>query len=137
MAYQQSKDCPIDGIYCSDPLTANQGGFLSLGRIVGDQPALWIETNENRILGFQEHDIILPMSQNLCLAYPWTIKKLNDTFNTSFVKHDIYQKIHYIHNQEIYHLPTHLAQEFDILDELINHPLDAEEKNAEEKLQVG
>ena len=101
ITYQQSKDCPIDGIYYSSSLAENRGGFLYFGRLVGDQKYLWIELNENRLLGFWQHEIIPPMAWNLCLADPRTIKKFNDTLHTSFIRHDIYQKIHYIHNQAI------------------------------------
>ena len=61
ITYQQSKYCPIDGIYCSYPLTVNQGGFLSFGRLVGDHRAQCIEINEILLLGLQLHDIISPM----------------------------------------------------------------------------
>ena len=61
IAYQQSKDWTIIGIYCSASLTTNQGGLLSFGRLVGDHRALRIKINENRLLGFWQHDIIPPM----------------------------------------------------------------------------
>ena len=73
------------------------------------------------------------MAQNLRLADPRTIKELTDTIHTSFVKHKIYQKIHYIHNWAIYPLRTHLEWAFEILDELITHFIHAGDKNAEEK----
>ena len=121
ITYQQSKDCPIKIIYCSAPLASKRGGFLSFGRLVGDHRALWIETNENILLGFQQHDIIPPMIQNLYLADPRMINKFNDTLHTSIVKHDIYQGIDYIYNRAIYPLLTHLAWAFERLDELITH----------------
>ena len=130
---QRSKDCPIDVIYCSDPLEANQGGFLSLGRIVGDHRALWFEVNGKKLLGFRKHDIIPPMARNLCLTYPRTINKFNDTLHKRFLKHDIYQKIHYIHNRSIYPLTTHPERVFEILNKLITLLIYAADKNVEEK----
>ena len=76
------------------------------------------------------------MARNLCLADTWTIEKFNDTLRTSFVKHDIYQKIQYIHNQGIYKIPTHLARDFGILDELITLLMHAADKNTAEKYQA-
>ena len=97
ITYQQSKDFPINYIYCSASLAANRGGLLSFVRLVGYHQALWIEINENRLLGFWQHDIIPPMAWNLCLECPSTIKRFNDTLHTSFLKYEIYHKIHYIH----------------------------------------
>ena len=131
--YQQSKDCPIDGIYFSATLVANRGGILSFGRLVGDHQSLWIEINENRLLGFWQHDITPPMEQKLCLADPRTIKKFNYTLHTSFVKHDIYQNIHYIHTWYIYPLPTYIAQYFGRLEKLITCFMHASYKITEER----
>ena len=84
------------------------GGFLSFRRLVRDHRDLWIETNKSMLLGFQLHSIITPMELKLRLGDSRMINKFNDTIHTSFIKHDIYQKIHYIHNRGIYALPTHL-----------------------------
>ena len=89
------------------------------------------------LLGFRQHYIISPMSQNLRLGYSRTVNKSNDTLHTSFVKHAIYQNIHSIHNQDIYPLPTHLVQSFEILDEIITRLMHASDKNAEGKQKVG
>ena len=83
------------------------------------------------LLGFWKHDIIPPVERNLRLGYPSTINKCNDTLQTSFVKHDIYQNIHYKHNQAIYTLPSHLAQAFEELGKLITPLMHAAYKNAE------
>ena len=103
ITYKQSKELPINGIYCSYNLASKRGrgggGVPYFGRIVGDHQDLWIDINEIMILCFQQHDIILTMGRNLRLEDPRTIKKLNDTLHTSFVKHYIYQNIHYINNQ--------------------------------------
>ena len=85
------------------------------------------------LLGFRQHDITPPMAGNLCMTDPRMIKKFNDTLRTSFVKHDIYQKIHYIHNRAIYPLPARLSRTFEILDKFITHLINAVDKNAEEK----
>ena len=89
------------------------GGVLSFGRIVGYNRVLCIESQKSILIGFQKHDIITPMSQNPRLEDPRTIKKFIDTLHTIFVKPDIYQKVHYLHNQSIYPLPTHLTQAFE------------------------
>ena len=73
ITYQRSKDFSVDGIYCSDSLAANRGGFLSFGRLVRYHQSLWIKTNKNRLLGFRQNNIIPPMARILCLAYPRTI----------------------------------------------------------------
>ena len=73
------------------------------------------------------------MAPNLCLADDMTIKRFNDTLNTKKFKHDIYQKIHYMHVQASYPLPTHLEQAFEKLDEMITRLMHAAEKNTEEK----
>ena len=62
---------------------------------------------------------------------------MSDTLHTSLIKHDIYQKVHYIHNRDVYQLPEHLAQAFELLDELITRLLLTVDKKAEEKRQVG
>ena len=111
-------------------------GILSFGRLVGDHLALWIEINENRLLGFRQHDIIPPTTRNLRLADTRKINRFNDTLHNSFVKRDIYQKIHYIHVRDSYPLPTHLAQASAKLDELIARLMHTADKNAEEKEQV-
>ena len=116
ITYQQSKDCPIDSINWSASLAANWGGFLSFGRILEDHEALCIEINENMLLWFCQHTIIPPTAWNLCLEYTRKIKRFNVTLRTSFVKHGIYQKIHYIHVWSSYPLPTHLAQTFEKLE---------------------
>ena len=58
-----------------------------------------------------------------------TINKSNDTLHKHFVKHDIYQKVHYLHNLAIYTPPTHLARDFELLDELIARLMHAADKN--------
>ena len=108
-------------------------GLLSFGRVVGDHRDLWIEINENMLLGFQKHDIIPPIEQDLRPRYHRTINKSNDNINTSFVKHRIYQKIHHIHNQSIYPLPTHIARSFEILEKLNTFIMHALDKNSIEK----
>ena len=82
---------------------------------------------------FRKHDIIPQMAQNLRLGGPRNIKKLNDTLHTSFVKHESYHNIQYIHNQSIYPLPTRLLQDFEILDKLITRLIHVAEKVSEEK----
>ena len=47
------------------------------------------------------------MARNLRLGDPRTINKSDDTIHTSFVKQDIFRKIHYIHNRYIYPLPKY------------------------------
>ena len=69
------------------------------------------------LLGFRQHDIIPPMAQNFRLGDHIKINKFNDTLHTSFAKQDIEQNIHYIQNQDIYSLRTHLTHDFEILDE--------------------
>ena len=86
------------------------------------------------LLGSRQHVIILTVARNLSLGYPRTIKKFNETLHTRFVKHDIYQKIHYIHNRDIYPLPTHLAWEFERLDKLITHLMYSEDKQCRRKI---
>ena len=95
--YQQSKYCLIDGIYCSTSLVAFRGGFLYFGRLLGDHQDLCTEINGNKLLGFWGNYIIPPMEWSLCIAYPRMIKRSNDTLHTNFVKHDIYQKVQYMH----------------------------------------
>ena len=85
------------------------------------------------VLGFWQHEITLPNARNLRQGDPSTIKKFNDTLNTDFVKQDNYKNIHYIHNQAIYLLPTHIARAFEILDKLITRLIHAADKNAKEK----
>ena len=133
ITHQQSKDWPINIIYCSAPLAANRGGLLTFRILVGDRQDLWMEINEDMILGLRKHDIIPPTARNLCMGDPRTINKSNDKLHTSFVKHDIYQKIHYIHNRAIYPLPARLSRTFEILDKFITHLINAVDKNAEEK----
>ena len=110
------KKSPIDDIYCSDPIAENWGGVLSFVIIVGYHRTLWIDIHKNIIIGFRKHDIIPPMARNLHLGDPRTINKFNDTLHKRSVKHDIYQKIHYIHNRYIYPLPTHLVRDFERVD---------------------
>ena len=119
VTYQLLKDFPIDGICLSYSLTANRGGFISFRILVGDQQYMWIEINKNRFLGFQQHEIILPMAHNLCLIDTRTIKRFNDKLHTSSLKNDIYQKMHYIYVRDSYPLPTHLSQSLEKLYKLI------------------
>ena len=91
---------------------------------------------KTRLLGFRQHDIILPTAQNLCLEDNRRIEIYNDTLHTSFVKHDIFHKNHYIHVRASYPLPTHLAKAFENLDELVIRIMHAADKNAEGKYQV-
>ena len=120
ITYQQSKDWPIYGDHYTSILVENRGGFISFVILVGDHRALWIELHEIVLLGFWKHEIIPPTEQNLCMEDLGTIKKSNDTLHTIFVKHDIYQKIHYLHSRAIYSLQSHLAWGFELLDELIS-----------------
>ena len=71
------------------------------------------------LLVLRKHDIIPPMVWNLRLGDLGSINKFNDTLQTIFVEHDIYQKIHYICNQAIYPLLSHPSWAFEILDEII------------------
>ena len=133
ITYQGSNYYPIHGIYCSAPIAANWVVFLSFGILVEYHQSLWIEVTENWLLDFWQHYIIPPISRNLCLSDPRKINKFNDKLHTSFVKHDIYQKLHYIHSQAIYPLATHLAQNLEKLDTLITRLMHAADKNVEGK----
>ena len=108
-------------------------GILSFGILVEENWSLLIELHDIMLLGFWQHDIIPPMEQNLSLEYPIKIKKFNDTIHISFVKHDIYQKVNYLHNQDICPHPTHIAQIFEKLNTLITPLIFAVDKNAERK----
>ena len=55
ITYQRSKNCPINDIYCTDPLADNRGGLLSFGILLGDHRSLCIDLHEIRLLGFQKH----------------------------------------------------------------------------------
>ena len=44
-------------------------------------------------------------------------------------KHDIYQKFHYLHSQDIYPLPADIAQSIEQLYELITCLMNAKDKN--------
>ena len=94
-------------------------GFLSFGRIVGYHWYLCIELHKSMVLGFWQHDIIPLKAQNLRLEDPRTINKFNGTIHTSFFKHDIYQKVHYLHNRSIYPLRAHFSKALERLD--VNH----------------
>ena len=83
---------------------------------MGDHQDLWIEINENMLLCLWQHDIIPLISRNLRMGDPRIINKFNNTLHTSFVKHDIYQRIHYINNPDIHPLRTHIVRTFEILD---------------------
>ena len=85
------------------------------------------------LLGFRKHDIIPTTAHKLCMGDPRTIKRFNDTLHTSFIKHDIYQKINYIHVRYSYPLPIHLSQSFEELYELITRLMHTADKNAEGK----
>ena len=65
------------------------------------------------------------MSWNLRLEYPKKVKKFNETSHTSFVKHYIYQKVHYLHIQAIYPLPAHFTQAFEQFFEMITRLMHA------------
>ena len=73
------------------------------------------------------------MAHNLHLVDSSMINKSNDALHKSSVKQDVYQKIHYIHNQDVYPLPTHLTRVFEILDGLITHLTHSVNKNSEGK----
>ena len=73
------------------------------------------------------------MEWNLHLEDTRTINKFNDTLHTSFVKHDIYQKVHYLHNWAIYPLPEHLSRAFELFYDFITHIIYAADKNVEGK----
>ena len=96
---------------------------------MGCHRALWIEVHEILLLGFRKQDSIPPMAWNLRLEDPRTIKKFNDTLLTSFLKNDIYHRVHYLHNRDIYPLPTHLARSFERLDKMITGIVHAADKN--------
>ena len=89
------------------------------------------------LIGFCKNDIIPSMSQNLCLANFRRINKYNDTLHKRFVKHDIYNNIHCIHNQSIYSLPTHLARAFERLDKLITRLTHAADKKKKKNNRLG
>ena len=93
---------------------------------MGDHQDLWIEINENRLLSFRKHFIIPSTARNLCE------KIFIDTIHKSLVKHNIYQKIHYVNVRAIYPLPLHLARVFKILYELLTRLIHAADKSAEE-----
>ena len=87
ITYQQSKDCPIDGMYYSATLAENRGvggWLLSFGRLVVDHQSMCIEVHESMLLGFWHHDIIPPMAWDIRLGDPRTINKFNDTLHRSF-----------------------------------------------------
>ena len=73
------------------------------------------------------------MAWNLHLGYPRKMKRFNNTLHITFVKHDIYQKVHYINIQAIYPLPTNITQAFEILDRLSTRLMHAADKNPEGK----
>ena len=100
---------------------------------MGYRRALWIDINENMLLGLWKHEIVPPMAWNFRLGDPRMINKFNDTLHTSFVKYDIYQNIHYIHKQDIYTPPTHIERVFERLDKFITLLMHAVEEKEEEK----
>ena len=65
------------------------------------------------------------MERNLHLEDPGMRNKSNYTLQTSFIKNDINQKVHYLHNRAIYPLPEYLTRAFERLDELINRLMNA------------
>ena len=95
---------------------------------------MWIEINENRLLVFRQHEIFPPTARNLCLEDPRMINRFNYTLHTRFLKHYIYQKIHFIHVQDSYPLPTHIAQAFEIVDELITRLMHTADKKCRSKI---
>ena len=133
ITYQQLKDCPIDGIDCTSPLMSNLVGLISFGRLLVYHRSLWIELHESILLLFQQNAIIPPMAWNLNIEDPRKIKKFNDTPDTNFFKHDIYQKVPCLNNRDIYPLPTHIARVFEILDELITRLMHEGDKNTDGK----
>ena len=108
-------------------------GVLSFRRLVGYHPALVIELHKRMLLSFQYNDSIPSMARNLHLEDHRMINKFHDKLHTSVIKHGIYQEVHFLHNQATYPLPSHLAQAFEILDELITRLLYIVDKNEEIK----
>ena len=74
---------------------------------MGYHQVLWIEINENKLLGFWKYDIIPPMVQKSCLEYPRTINIFNDTIHKNLLN------MTYIYVQASYPLLTHLEQAFE------------------------
>ena len=74
------------------------------------------------------------MARNLQMEYPSMVNKFNDTLHTSFVKHDIYWKVHYLHSRSIYLLPSYISRAFEQLDELITLLMNSADKKRRRKI---
>ena len=133
ITYQRPKYCPINGIYCSAPLTEKPGRILILQNTSERPPGPVDLYKWKYFTGFTATWHHPSNGTELTSGRSQDDKNFNDTPHTSFVKHDIYQKIHYIHNRAVYPLPTNIARAFERLDNFITCLMHAADKNPEEK----
>ena len=135
ITYQRSKDCPIDGIYCSASVIAHYRGYPAFGKIVGDHRVLWINITQAALIRFHQHKIILPLARHIRLDEPLTVRRYNTFLHHSFLNYNVYNRITATHTLAVYPPPYHHARSLERLDTLIVELMHKADKMQKKKRQ--
>ena len=65
---------PIDGIFVSETIHIECGGYLPFGDGPSDHRALWIEVKESTLFGYNMEKIVPPQARKLTLEDPRVVK---------------------------------------------------------------
>lgn len=90
---------PIDGIWVSDSLQIEAGGYLAFGESPSDHRGLWIRVLESVAFGYNMKKVQPPQARRLTLDNPRVVKKWCDTYEAFLLEHQLPQRI--FHLQEL------------------------------------
>ena len=85
---------PIDEIFVSTGINVKRGGFLEHAHLPTDHRAVWIEINQDDILGANAAEIPKAQGRRLKCKDPRTVKKYNKILDTYLSRNDFYTRIH-------------------------------------------
>ena len=112
---------------------ANYGGYLDLGKLVGDHRGLWIKIPQADLIGFHQHKTIPPLARHIRLDEPRTARRLKMVLHHILLKYNFYGCISALYQLSVHPLIDHNTIAYEILDTLIVKLMHKSDKNSEGK----
>lgn len=115
IAYERSREDPIDYFFGNPSHKTANGGSLSFGRLQSDHRGIWMDIPPNNIFGFNPPPLTHPIAIKFNMRDPRIVEKCQDRLHKEFVEEDMYYRMDRVHNTTTIPLSNLMENEYEEL----------------------
>lgn len=129
ITYQISKQDPIDCIFGSPSMEIKIGGCITYNNLIGDHREIWIDIQNELLLGFNHPTLSYPAARRLKMNDHRIVDKYNTLLHEAYLKDNLCERWNDLHSRVTTPLSERQALEYETLDSIQeNHIIIAEMK---------